>query len=188
MVSGKQLVRNLTILLAMILFFMAFQNIYILPKRDKINDTSRKVLALSQEVNALQSGVDDKWERAARETEVLDAYRRMEEQLDTAKRMLPTRENVSELLDNLTEPAKRTRVSVMSLLPFPQEDTPAMTRLSFKLQLEGRYRNIGRYLQELGNMDRLIIVDNVQLSRGEGEDPGIQAQLLVSTYLLREAP
>lgn len=188
MMSGRQLVRNLTILLAMILFFLFFQNIYILPKRDKINDANRKVLALSREVNTLQTRVEDKWERAAREAEVLDAYRRMEEQLDMAKRMLPTRENISELLDSLTAPGKRTGVSVLSLLPFPPEDTPTLTRLSFKLQLEGRYRNIGKYLQELGNMDRLIIVDNVQLSKGEGVDSGIQAQLLVSTYLLKEVP
>lgn len=188
MMSGRQLVRNLVILLVMILFFLFFQNIYILPKRDKINDTSQKVLALSKEINTLQVRVDEKWARAAMEAEILDAYRRLEEHLDSAKRMLPTRENISELLDSLTAPGKRTGVSVLSLLPFPPEDMPTLTRLSFKLQLEGRYRNIGKYLQELRNMDRLLIVDNVQLSKGDEKGSGIQAQLLVSTYLLKEVP
>lgn len=188
MMSGRQLIRHLLILLIMILFFLFFQNIYILPKRDKINNISKRVLALSQEVKEIQLRVDDKSERAAREAEVLDKYRRLEEQLDKTKRMLPTRDNISELLDSLTAPGKRSGVSVLSLLPFPPEDMATLTRLSFKLQLEGRYRNIGKYLNELGNMERLIIVDNVQLSGGDEKGPGIQAQLLVSTYLLKEVP
>ena len=186
MATGRQSIRNLVILLGMILLFLLFQNIYIFPKRARIEETNTRIRALSEEVSTIHMRVDDKRKRAKREAEVLEAYRKMEEQLNSAKRMLPTRENISDLLDRLTEPVKRTRVSLLSLLPFPPEDTPDLTRLSFRIQLEGRYRNIGRYIQEIGKMDRLIIVDNVQLTKGGGDDPQIQAQLLVSTFLLKE--
>ncbi len=186
MTTGRQLVRNLVILLGMILLFILFQNAYILPKRVRIEEANKKMRVLSDEVGTLHMRVDDKRQRAQREAEVLEGYRRMEEQLESAKRMLPTHENISDLLDRLTEPAKTSRVSLLSLLPFPPEDTPELTRLSFRIQLEGRYRNIGRYIQEIGKMDRLIVVDNIQLTKGEGDDPEIQAQLLVSTFLLRE--
>jgi len=186
MVAGKRLVRNLTLLLAMILVFMIYQRVYILPKKERITVASGKVLALSKEVNALQTRVDEERTRATREAEILDSYRRLSEQLKSAKRMLPTQENIAELLDNLTAPGTRAGVSIMSLQPFPPEEKPSLTRLTFKLQLEGRYRNIGRYLQELENMDRLIMVDNIQLTTSESGDLKIQAQLLVSTYLLKE--
>ena len=186
MTTGGHITRNLVILLIMVLFFLFFQNIYIPPKQEKIEETNRRIRDLSKEVSTLHLRVDDKRMRAAREAEVLEVYRRMEDQLERAKRMLPTRENISDLLDRLTEPVKRTRVSLLSFLPFPPEDTPEMTRLSFRIQLEGRFINVGKYIQELGKMDRLIIVDNIQFSKGEGDDPKIQAQLLVSTYLLKE--
>lgn len=183
--AGRKLIINLLLLLCLIIFFAIFQNLYLIPKQKKINGARDRLMVLTNEISALQIRVDDKKLRARQEAVVLEKYRSLEERLSRGKEMLPSREDVSGLLEGLTEPGKRTAVSVMSLLPYPPEEMPKLTRFSFKIQVEGRYRNIGRYLASLENMDRLIVVENVQLSGGEGENSKVQAQILTSTYIFR---
>ncbi len=184
--SGRKLIMNLLLFLCMIILFAVFQNMYLVPKQRKITKARESLMVLTNDVSALQVKVDDKKMRARQEAAVLEKYRSLGERLSRAKEMLPSREDVSGLLDGLTEPGRRTAVSVLSLLPYPPEDLPKLTRFSFKIQVEGRYRNIGRYLASLENMDRLVVVDNVQLSGGDGDNRKVQAQILASTYIFKE--
>ncbi len=184
--TGRKLLVNLALFLGLIIGFAVFQNIYIIPKQKKIEVARKNLIQLTSEMSALQIRVDDKKLRARQEAIVLEKYRSLEERLERAKEMLPNRNDVSGLLEGLTEPGKRTGVSVLSLLPYPPEDMPKLTKFSFKLQLEGKYRNIGRYLAVLESLDRLIVVDNVQLTGSEGNSRNVQAQVLASTYLFKE--
>ncbi|MEE8319429.1 MAG: type 4a pilus biogenesis protein PilO [bacterium] len=184
--TGRKLLVNLVLFLGLIIGFAVFQNIYIIPKQKKIEVARKNLIQLTSEMSALQIRVDDKKLRARQEAIVLEKYRSLEERLERAKEMLPNRNDVSGLLEGLTEPGKRTGVSVLSLLPYPPEDMPKLTKFSFKLQLEGKYRNIGRYLAVLESLDRLIVVDNVQLTGSEGNSRNVQAQVLASTYLFKE--
>ncbi len=184
--TGRKLFVNLVLFLGLIIGFAVFQNIYIIPKQKKIEVARKNLIQLTSEMSALQIRVDDKKLRARQEAIVLEKYRSLEERLERAKEMLPNRNDVSGLLEGLTEPGKRTGVSVLSLLPYPPEDMPKLTKFSFKLQLEGKYRNIGRYLAVLESLDRLIVVDNVQLTGSEGNSRNVQAQVLASTYLFKE--
>jgi Tfp pilus assembly protein PilO len=184
--TGRKLLVNLVLFLGLIISFAVFQNIYIIPKQKKIEVARKNLIQLTSEMSALQIRVDDKKLRARQEAIVLEKYRSLEERLERAKEMLPNRNDVSGLLEGLTEPGKRTGVSVLSLLPYPPEDMPKLTKFSFKLQLEGKYRNIGRYLAVLESLDRLIVVDNVQLTGSEGNSRNVQAQVLASTYLFKE--
>ncbi len=184
--SLRQTFRYLVLLAGMVLIFGIFQNMYLLPKQKKIDETKGRVNRLASEINSLSDRVSSKKERARQEAKILKAYREMSEKLEGAKRMLPTRENMSVLLEELTTPGRETGISVLSLLPFPPEDTPRLTRFSFKLQLNGRYRNIGKYLVAIENLDRLVIVDNVQITGGDGSDNSVQTQVLASTYLMKE--
>ncbi len=184
--TGRKLLVNLVLSLGLIMGFAVFQNIYIIPKQKKIEVARKNLVKLTREISALQIRVDDKKLRARQEAVVLERYRSLEERLERAKEMLPTRDDVSGLLEGLTEPGRRTGVSVLSLLPYPPEDMPKLTKFSFKLQLEGKYRNIGRYLAALETLDRLIVVDNVQLTGSEGNSGNVQAQVLASTYLFKE--
>ncbi len=184
--TGRKLLVNLVLFLGLIIGFAVFQNIYIIPKQKKIEVARENLIQLTREMSALQIRVDDKKLRARQEAAVLEKYRSLEERLERAKEMLPNRNDVSGLLEGLTEPGRRTGVSVLSLLPYPPEDMPKLTKFSFKLQLEGKYRSIGRYLAALETFDRLIVVDNVQLTGSEGNSRNVQAQVLASTYLFKE--
>ncbi len=184
--GGRQLVRYLALILGMMVLYLPFQRLYLDPKLERIEASRKRMDAVAGEVRSLHTNVGDMKTRAAMEQDVLEKYRLLEEHLDAAKRMLPTKENISDLLGKLTQPGVRTGVSVLSLLPYPPEDTPNLTRLSFKIQVEGRYINIGKYLSALENMDRLILIDNVQITGGDQDNRKVQAQILASTFLLKD--
>ena len=115
--GGRKLVRYLALILGMMVLYFPFQWFYLTPKMDRIEAARKKMDVVSREVSLLHANVGDMKTRAAMEEDVLEHYRLMEERLDSAKRMLPTRENISELLEKLTQPGIRTGVSVLSLLP-----------------------------------------------------------------------
>ncbi|NOY86210.1 MAG: type 4a pilus biogenesis protein PilO [Deltaproteobacteria bacterium] len=181
-----KLVRYMVLILAMMVIYLPFQRFYIGPKQERIEASRKRMDVVAGEVRSLHTNVGDMKIRASMEQDVLENFRLMEERLDAAKRMLPTRENISGLLEKLTQPGVRAGVSVLSLMPYPPEDIPNLTRQSFKIQVEGRYINIGKYLLALESMDRLILVDNLQITGGDQDNRKVQVQILASTYLLKE--
>lgn len=184
--GGWKLVRYMVLILAMMVIYLPFQRFYIEPKQERIEASRKRMDVVAGEVRSLHTNVGDMKIRASMEQDVLENFRFMEERLDAAKRMLPTRENISGLLEKLTQPGVRAGVSVLSLMPYPPEDIPNLTRQSFKIQVEGRYINIGKYLLALESMDRLILVDNLQITGGDQDNRKVQVQILASTYLLKE--
>ncbi len=184
--GGWKLVRYMVLILAMMVIYLPFQRFYIEPKQERIEASRKRMDVVAGEVRSLHTNVGDMKIRASMEQDVLENFRLMEERLDAAKRMLPTRENISGLLEKLTQPGVRAGVSVLSLMPYPPEDIPNLTRQSFKIQVEGRYINIGKYLLALESMDRLILVDNLQITGGDQDNRKVQVQILASTYLLKE--
>jgi Tfp pilus assembly protein PilO len=188
LVDSRNLARNLGFVAALVAVFLLFQTFYLAPRVRRIGAAQARVTALAGEIAALQGQVQDKRAAAQREAQVLEAFRRLSARAEQAKRMLPTRESLGALLRDLTEPGKRLGVTVASFQPLPSVDLPRLTRLPFKLRAEGSYRDIGRYLAVLENMDRLVVIENLQLACLDGSGRRVAADVFGSTYLVKEEP
>lgn len=75
----------------------------------------------------------------------------------------------------------------------PQEEVPQafFAKVPMKLQLSGRFHQIAKFIYEVGKQDRIINMENLELSdpKLEGEDIVLKAQCLATTFhLIKKAP
>jgi type IV pilus assembly protein PilO len=186
LISPRNLTRSLAMVAAMVALFLLFQVYFLAPRQRQIASARNQADALTREIGALQALVSDKQARAQREGQVLEAFRRLSARSEQAKRMLPTREGLGILLRDLTEPGKKLGVKVVSFQPLPPVALARLTKLPFKLQAEGGFRDLGRYLAALENMDRLVVVENVQVNALDGSGSRVTAEIFGTTYLFKE--
>ncbi len=184
--SPRNLARTLAMLAAMVAVYLLFQVYILAPRLRHIAAVRAQAEALTGEIRSLQALVADKQAQAQREGQVLEAFRRLSARAEQAKRMLPTREGLGLLLRDLTEPGRKAGVRVVSFQPLPPVPLARLTKLPFKLQAEGGFRDIGRYLAALENMDRLVVVENVQVNALDGSGSRVSAEVFGTTYLLKE--
>lgn len=73
----------------------------------------------------------------------------------------------------------------------PQEEVPATfyAKVPMRLELSGKFHQIGKFMFEIGKQDRIINLENVELSepRVEGEDVILKAHCLATTFHLMKA-
>lgn len=119
------------------------------------------------------------------------------QQLNTLQTKLPTEEQFSRLLDELSSDARRFGIVVNAITPmlsspvFIQKQQPAMVeglvceRLPITLQLQATYRALGEYLASLKDKPFLIGVDHVSMSYNPHRPGWIDATVILSTYTLK---
>lgn len=73
----------------------------------------------------------------------------------------------------------------------PQEEVPATfyAKVPMRLELSGKFHQIGKFMFEIGKQDRIINLENVELSepKVEGEDVILKAHCLATTFHLMKA-
>jgi type IV pilus assembly protein PilO len=73
----------------------------------------------------------------------------------------------------------------------PQEEVPATfyAKVPMRLELSGKFHQIGKFMFEIGKQDRIINLENVELSepKQEGEDIILKAHCLATTFHLMKA-
>jgi type IV pilus assembly protein PilO len=75
----------------------------------------------------------------------------------------------------------------------PMEEVPQnfFAKVPMKLQLSGRFHQIAKFIYEIGKQDRIINMENLELSdpKTEGEDVILKANCLATTFhLVKKAP
>lgn len=75
----------------------------------------------------------------------------------------------------------------------PMEEVPAAfyAKVPMRLQITGRFHQIAKFIYEVGKQDRIINMENLELSdpKLEGEDVVLKGNLLATTFhLLKKAP
>lgn len=70
----------------------------------------------------------------------------------------------------------------------PQEEVPSTfyAKVPMRLELSGKFHQIGKFMFEIGKQDRIINLENVELTdaKQEGEDVVLKANCLATTFHL----
>lgn len=119
--------------------------------------------------------------------ERLALYERHVAQLEA---LIPQREEVSALLNDVSRVARETGVENASLRPENTEQGAYYTREVYAIEVYGEYHDIGRFLASVASLPRIITPVNLELSRFQGnaepldmESP-VTARLQIQTYVL----
>lgn len=153
------------------------------PKRAEVVAMEARLENL-QIQNRTARALTDAGARAAVEDR-LEAYRG---QLTTVEGLIPSSEELPDLLDAISAEAQRTGVELALIQPVGATAEEFYTRRSYELAVLGSYHAIGAFLTEIASLQRIVTPTTLDLSveseAAPGQNPRLQARFEIETYVL----
>lgn len=116
----------------------------------------------------------------------LAAYR---EQLTGVEGLIPSAEELPDLLDAISAEAQRTGVQLSLIQPVDATQERYYTRRAYDVAVIGRYDNIGRFLTRVASLPRIVTPLDLSLSTVASDttrdvSPRLEARFSIETYVL----
>jgi len=163
--------------------------------------TPRAEAAAALQERLTQLETQNKAARAlTRDGGVAEAEKRLKEhraQLHAVEGLIPSSEELPDLLDAISAEAQRTGVELALIQPVGATQEEYYTRRTYDLAVIGSYHRVGEFLTRVASLPRIVTPLNLQLSlqapQGSGAnapanapEPKLQAKFSVETYVLPE--
>lgn len=145
-----------------------------------LTDTAKKLLA--------SGSVEDLRRR-------LDGYRAS---LELLRRLVPDRNEVANLMDEISTRAKIRGVHVATFQPLPAEPGPVpFETYKYQYAVVGRYDQLGEFISDVASLQRIIVpvelsIDAVDINRAKalGDSSGalLEARFQIRTFVKTASP
>lgn len=106
-------------------------------------------------------------------------------------KVLPTESQAATFLSALQTVSNISGIDLKAWSPLEEVPQTFFAKVPMRLQLTGRFHQIAKFIYEVGKQDRIINMENLELSEPkiEGEDVILKASCLATTFhLLKKAP
>ena len=97
---------------------------------------------------------------------------------------LPAETNMSSFLDNLNAQAELVGLEILSVKPQSEQATENYMRIPVELKLNGTYHQLAKFFYLVGNLDRIINIENIELKTSAVSDAEtlLDAKVLATTF------
>jgi len=129
--------------------------------------------------------------------EALELYRR---QLAVVEGLIPSTEELPDLLDAISAQAQQTGVEISLIQPVSATQERYYTRRVYDMAVQGRYQEIGEFLTRVASLPRVVTPTELRLAPlaapagqpaaaavGDGA-PKLEARFSIETYVIPTAP
>jgi type IV pilus assembly protein PilO len=139
-------------------------------------------------LNALRGDVARGLATARRLPEFQAQVTELERRLEGLKAVLPEEKDVAEILRRVQGLATQSNLSIQRFTPQPQKQQAMYAELPYKLQAEGTYHDLGRFLDRISKFHRIINVSEISIkSKPQPEAwATIVAEWVATTFVLQE--
>jgi type IV pilus assembly protein PilO len=159
-----------------------------------------KVVAIRDTIARFEAATDSAKKELARGT-VADVRKRLETyraSLALLRRLVPERNEVPNLLDDISTRSKIRGVTLSSVVPQPVEPGPMpFDTYKYNMSVIGRYDQIGQFLADVASLQRIIVPYDVTVSAANsssakalGDSTGsmLEAKFQIRTFVKSPNP
>ncbi|HEV8453530.1 MAG TPA: type 4a pilus biogenesis protein PilO [Gemmatimonadales bacterium] len=159
-----------------------------------------QVAAVRDTIAHLEAATDSAKKELARGT-VADVRKRLESyrgSLSLLRRLVPERNEVPNLLDDISTRSKIRGVTLSQVVPQPVEAGPVpFDTYKYNMSVIGRYDQIGQFMADVASLQRIIVpydltigVANSQAAKVLGDTTGalLEAKFQIRTYVKSPNP
>jgi type IV pilus assembly protein PilO len=116
----------------------------------------------------------------------LAAYRR---QLESVEGLIPSGEELPDLLDAISMEAQRSGVEISLIQPSGANDEAYYTKRTYDMAVLGRYHDIAEFLTRVASLPRIVVPRDVVLTPrtaapGVADEVRLEARFSVETYVI----
>ena len=158
------------------------------------------VTAIRDTIVSLEAATDSAKKELARGT-VADVRKRLESyrgSLSLLRRLVPERNEVPNLLDDISTRSKIRGVTLSQVVPQPVEQGPApFDTYKYNMSVIGRYDQIGQFMADVASLQRIIVPYDLTISvanshaaqvRGDTTGALLEAKFQIRTYVKTPNP
>jgi type IV pilus assembly protein PilO len=199
--SGPKTTPALAILLAFLVGYIAYTGAVIDAVGLKgLAGTKAKITAMRDTIAIFEAATDSAKKELARGT-VADVRKRLEtyrSSLVLLRRLVPERNEVPNLLDDISTRGKIRGVTLSQVVPQPVEAGPApFNTYKYNMSVIGRYDQIGQFMADVASLQRIIVPYDVTMSAansstakvlGDSTDALLEARFQIRTYVKSSNP
>lgn len=156
------------------LFIYLYLFFFWLPTSKKIEENASKVESMQRDINKAK-----KLKAKFKDLEGKLASLKLEK--EAAVKKLPTEKKIPELIRTISRLSRKYRVSVTAINPSGQSKVSYFTKVTYQINIEGDYHNIGRFLTALGLEERILTSENLTMT-ANGGDSSAAASFVLAAY------
>jgi type IV pilus assembly protein PilO len=100
-------------------------------------------------------------------------------------KVLPESNEIATFLAAVNQQAEVAGLKVKSVQPADEQVQPYFTRVPVKLEVAGRYHQLAKFFAGVGRLDRIINVENIELTSplaGDNDQTSLTARCLTTTF------
>ena len=194
--SGQKGTPLLALLLALLVGYIGYTGAVIEAVGVKgLAGTRERIVAMRDTITKFEAATDSAKKELARGT-VADVRKRLETyraSLVMLRRLVPERNEVPNLLDDISTRGKIRGVTLSQVVPQPVEPGPApFDTYKYNMSVIGRYDQIGQFLADVASLQRIIVPYDITVAAanssaakvlGDSTDALLEAKFQVRTYV-----
>ena len=161
------------------MFSALFGYVYVvyfwLPTSKKIDESSKKIASIQSDIDKARA---QKAKCANLEKTLVD----LTAQKEAAQKKLPTGKKIPDLLRTLTDLSKKYRINIVNITPGSNVREEYFIKASYSISITGDYHALGRFLTALGLEERILTMENLNISSTPGAVTPINANFTLIAY------
>jgi type IV pilus assembly protein PilO len=199
--SGQKTTPLLAMLLAGMVGYIAYTGAVVEAVGIKgLSGTRQRIVAMRDSITRFEAATDSAKQELAKGT-VADVRKRLEtyrSSLVLLRRLVPERNEVPNLLDDISSRSKIRGVTLSQVVPQPVEAGPApFDTYKYNMSVIGKYDQIGQFLADVASLQRIIVPYDLSLSAaqsstakvlGDSTDALLEAKFQIRTYVKSPSP
>jgi type IV pilus assembly protein PilO len=199
--SGPKTTPALSILLAFMVGYIAYTGAVIdVVGMKGLAGTKARIAAMRDTIAIFEAATENAKKELARGT-VADVRKRLETyraSLVLLRRLVPERNEVPNLLDDISTRGKIRGVTLSQVIPQPVEPGPApFNTYKYNMSVIGRYDQIGQFLADVASLQRIIVPYDLTVSAansntakvlGDSTDALLEARFQIRTFVKTSNP
>jgi type IV pilus assembly protein PilO len=194
--SGQKGTPLLALLIALLVGYMGYTGAVIeMVGLKGLASTKDRIVAMRDTIAKFEAATDSAKKELARGT-VADVRKRLEtyrSSLVMLRRLVPERNEVPNLLDDISTRGKIRGVTLSQVVPQPVEPGPApFNTYRYNMSVIGRYDQIGQFLADVASLQRIIVPYDVTVAAansstakvlGDSTEALLEAKFQIRTYV-----
>jgi type IV pilus assembly protein PilO len=199
--SGQKSTPLLALLLALLVGYVAYTGAVIQALGFKgLSGTKQRIVAMRDSIASFEAATDSAKKELAKGT-VADVRKRLETyraSLVLLRRLVPERNEVPNLLDDISTRGKIRGVTLSQVVPQPVEAGPSpFDTYKYNMSVIGKYDQIGQFLADVASLQRIIVPYDLTIAAatssaarvlGDSTDVLLEAKFQVRTYVKTPSP
>lgn len=113
-----------------------------------------------------------------------------EQHMRQLEELIPSREEVPELLYSMSLRAQGAGVELSKMHPEAEDPGPFYTRQVYEIGVKGTYHSVGSFLTEIGRLPRIVTPTDLRVNKAQGDPvdrsgaPILEANFRIVTYVI----